>query len=90
MLAYFAKYLIAAIIAELIATYHDARLAGNDRMNKKASPSQTLLINTVRLEIALLGHLFTIAMKDWVPGLLTKAYAGHIECSKIRFILHFN
>ena len=70
LLAFFGKYSIAAISSDLIATYRDTRLAGDDRRNKKGEPDpKPRSSNTVRLEIALLGHLFTIAMKEWGLGL---------------------
>ena len=47
-----AKRSLASIQGKDIAAYRDARL-------KEVSP------NTVRLELALLSHLFTIAVKEW-------------------------
>jgi integrase len=67
LVAYFGKYSLAAVTAELIAEYRDARLAGEDRM--KDGKPQPRAANTVRLELALLGHLFTIAVKEWGLGL---------------------
>ncbi|HUN93045.1 MAG TPA: site-specific integrase [Burkholderiaceae bacterium] len=55
--AHFGKYSLAAVTPELVAAFRDRRLADG-----KAN-------NTVRLELALLGHLFTIAMKEWHLGL---------------------
>lgn len=64
---FFGKYSLAAITADLIAEYRDKRLAGEDRMrNEKPQPRAA---NTVRLELALLGHLFTIVVKEWGLGL---------------------
>lgn len=72
LVAFFGKYSLAAISPDLIATYRDARLAGEDRLNKKGEPDPgPRSPNTVRLEIALLGHLFTVAMKEWGLGLPT-------------------
>jgi integrase len=51
------KYSLAAITPDLVAEYRDGRL----EEGKKA--------NTVRLELALLGHLFTIAIQEWRIGL---------------------
>lgn len=51
------KYSLAALSPELIAKYRDDRL----EQNKKP--------NTVRLELALLGHLYTVAIKEWGIGL---------------------
>ena len=67
LLAFFGKYSLAAVTTELIAEYRDTRLAGTDRM-KNGKP-QPRAANTVRLELALLGHLFTIALKEWGLGL---------------------
>ncbi len=51
------KYSLAALDAQLVASYRDKRLG------QGKSPS------TVRLELAMLGHLFTIAIKEWGLGL---------------------
>ena len=53
----FGAYSLAAITPDLVAEYRDERLAAG----KSAS--------TVRLELALLSHLFTIAIKEWRVGL---------------------
>jgi integrase len=58
---------LAAITPDLIAEYRDARLAGKDRI--KGGMPQPRAANTVRLELALLGHLFTVAVKEWGLGL---------------------
>jgi len=55
--AHFGKYSLAAVTPELVAEFRDRHLSGG-----KAN-------NTVRLELALLGHLFTIAIKEWHVGL---------------------
>ncbi|RDH90630.1 MAG: integrase [endosymbiont of Seepiophila jonesi] len=51
-------YSLAALNPNLIAEYRDLRLAAG----KSA--------NTVRLEPSLLSHLFTIAIKEWLLGLV--------------------
>jgi len=51
------KYSLAAITPELVAGYRDKRLDAGKKPN------------TVRLELALLGHLFTVAMQEWGIGL---------------------
>jgi len=51
------KYSLAAITPDLVADYRDKRL--EDGMKP----------NTVRLELALLGHLFTVAIQEWRVGL---------------------
>ena len=52
------SYSLAAITPDLIAEHRDKRLA----LGLKA--------DTVRLELALLSHLYTIAMREWRLGLL--------------------
>lgn len=54
--------------AELVARYRDKRLAGEDRKGKEGEPIPRAA-NAVRLELALLGHLFTVALKEWGLGL---------------------
>lgn len=56
------KYSLAALSAEIIANYRDKRL------NEKGR-SGTTSNNTVRLELALLSHLFTVAIQEWGLGL---------------------
>jgi integrase len=51
------KYSLAGVTPDVVAHFRDQRLAAG-----KAN-------NTVRLELALLGHLFTIAIKEWHIGL---------------------
>lgn len=55
--SFFGKYSMAAVSAELVAKYRDKRLADG-----KAN-------NTVRIELALLGHLFRVAIQEWGLGL---------------------
>ena len=52
------RYSLAALNSEIIAEFRDNRLAEG-----KAN-------NTVRLELALLSHLYTIAIKEWGLGLV--------------------
>lgn len=68
LIGFFGKYSLAAVTAELVAQYRDKRLAGEDRKGKKGEPIPRAG-NTVRLELALLGHLFTVALKEWGLGL---------------------
>ena len=52
------EYSLVAISADVVARYRDDRLAeGKSR-------------DTVRLQMALLGHLFEVAMKEWRIGLV--------------------
>lgn len=67
LIGFFGKYSLAGVTPELVAEYRDKRLAGEDRAkNGKPQPRAP---NTVRLELALIGHLFTIAIKEWGLGL---------------------
>lgn len=62
--AYFGKYSLAAVTPDLVGRFRDERLA-----NGKAN-------NTVRLELALLGHLFNVAIKEWHIGLIFNPVAN--------------
>lgn len=55
--AFFGQYSLAAVSPDLVAEFRDKRLAQG-----KAN-------NTVRLELALLGHMFSTAIKEWHMGL---------------------
>lgn len=58
------KYSLAALTQDLVAEYRDIRL----EEGKSA--------NTVRLELALLGHLFTVAIQEWGIGLIYNPVAN--------------
>src|SRR5690606_36602126 len=66
LLRHLGKYSMAAQSADVVAQYRDMRLAGDPDENGKLVPRS---INTVRLELALLSHLFTVAIKEWGIGL---------------------
>ncbi len=66
LLRHLGKYSLAALSADIVAQYRDMRLAGDPDENGKLVPRSN---NTVRLELALLSHLFTIAIKEWGLGL---------------------
>ena len=66
---HFGKYSLAGITAELVAKFRDERLAGLDRLDAKGKP-RPRAANTVRLELAMIGHLFTVAIKEWGVGLV--------------------
>ncbi|MHA6891412.1 tyrosine-type recombinase/integrase [Ralstonia pseudosolanacearum] len=55
--AFFGKYSMAAVSADLVAKYRDERLAAGKSNN------------TVRIELAMLGHLFRTAIQEWGLGL---------------------
>lgn len=64
------KYSLAALSAEIIAKYRDERLAGLDRKDFNGKPApKPRAANTVRLDLALLGHMFNVAIKEWGIGL---------------------
>ncbi len=53
----FGKHSLASITPEMIANYRDMRL------------SEGLSANSVRLDLALMGHLYTVAIREWGTGL---------------------
>ncbi|MET3109532.1 integrase [Oxalobacteraceae bacterium GrIS 2.11] len=55
--AYFGKYSLAAVTPDLVAKFRDKRL------------EQGKANNSVRLELALLSHLFNVAIREWHIGL---------------------
>jgi|SRR5579883_2644941 len=55
--AHFGKYSLAAINSEIVAAFRDLKLAEGKRPN------------SVRLYLALLGHLFSVAIREWRLGL---------------------
>lgn len=57
------KYSLAALSSEVIANYRDTRLGS---LTNRGQPTSN---NTVRLELALLSHLFTVAIQEWGLGL---------------------
>lgn len=59
-------YSLATLTPEVIAQFRDKRLAGDPSKTGIRIPRAN---NTVRLELALLGHLFTVAIKEWGLGL---------------------
>ncbi len=56
-------YSLAALSSEVIANYRDTRLGS---LTNRGEPTSN---NTVRLELALLSHLFTVAIQEWGLGL---------------------
>ena len=62
LIEHLGKYSLAALSAEIIAGYRDKRL-------NEPSRNGTISNNTVRLELALLSHLFTEAIQEWGLGL---------------------
>ncbi|MEO8998561.1 MAG: site-specific integrase [Rhodanobacter sp.] len=68
---FFSEYALAAITPDLIARYRDTRLATATKRQSRIKGASTRLLSasTVRLELALLGHLFTTAIREWRLGL---------------------
>ncbi|PRD17964.1 UNVERIFIED_CONTAM: rci [Trichonephila clavipes] len=62
LIKHLGKYSLAAITPDIVAGYRDTRLAEPCRNGTTSN-------NTVRLELALLSHLFTVAMQEWGLGL---------------------
>lgn len=86
--AYFGKYSLAAISPDVVAAYRDQRLAtplkrkgtkageAKVQLDRVTGKPKTLSANTVRLELALLGHLFNTAMREWGLGLVRNPVAS--------------
>jgi integrase len=68
LLQHLGKYSLAAVTPALIARYRDTRLAGEHRRDKDGN-AVPLAANTVRLELALLGHMFGVAIREWGVGI---------------------
>jgi hypothetical protein len=62
LIEHLGKYSLAALTPELIANYRDTRLNSLGLRGKPISP------NTVRLELALLRHLYIVAIQEWGLG----------------------
>ena len=62
LIQHLGKYSLAAL-SEVIANYRDTRLGS---LTNRGNPTSN---NTVRLELALLSHLFTVAIQEWGLGL---------------------
>jgi len=54
---------MAALSAEVLSIYRD------DRLNSKNRHGDPISANQVRLELALLSHMFTVAMQEWGVGI---------------------
>lgn len=59
------SYSLAAISSDLVAKYRDERLATVSELTKKP-----ISASSVRLELALLSHLYTVAIREWGLGLI--------------------
>ncbi len=58
LIEHLGKYSLAALSADIIAGYRDKRL-------NELSRGGTISNNTVRLELTLLSHLYTVALQEW-------------------------
>ncbi len=58
LIQHLGKYSLAALLSEVIANYRDTRLGS---LTNRGNPTSN---NTVRLELALLSHLFTVAIQE--------------------------
>jgi integrase len=69
---FFGSYAMAAIGVDLVARYRDERLVSpSQRVDKATGIATPLRPATVRLQLALLGHVFTVAIKEWRIGLVS-------------------
>lgn len=59
------SYSLAAITSDLAAKYRDERLATVSEQTKKP-----ISASSVRLELALLSHLYSVAIREWGLGLI--------------------
>jgi integrase len=64
-------YALAAINPKILADYRDARL---NTVSKKTG--RPLSSSTVRLELALLSNLYTVAIREWGLGLIANPVAA--------------
>ncbi len=62
------KYSMAAVTPDVVTKFREDRLAGNDRKDSAGNPIPRAN-DTVRLEMAFLGHLFEVAKEEWKVGL---------------------
>jgi integrase len=65
---FFGKYSLAAVTPDLVATYRDQRLAGD--IDPKTGNRIPRAANTIRIELALLSNLYTVAIREWGMGLV--------------------
>ncbi len=73
LIKHLGRYSLAALSSELVAHYRDQRLAGDKDAHGIIRPRSN---STVRLELALLSHLFAVAIKEWGIGLQSNPVAN--------------
>ncbi len=64
------RYALIAMTPDLVAGYRDGRLATVSQRT-----GRLITANTVRVELALLSHLFNVAIREWQIGLITNPVA---------------
>lgn len=64
------EYALAAVSADLVARYRD------ERLNTISRTGKPIRKDTVRLELALLSHLFSTAIREWGLGLVANPVAN--------------
>ena len=62
------KYAMSSVTPDVVREFMMTRLSGKDRKGKDGLPIRRAN-DTVRLELALLGDLFQVAMEEWKIGL---------------------
>ncbi len=87
LVSYFGRYSLAEITSEIVAKFRDHRLATRRLLNHRNPPPLAPLLDpaTVRLELSLLSHLFTTAIREWGAGLTMNPVANvrlpaHSDC----------
>lgn len=68
--AFFGAYWLEAIEPQLVVRFREARLATPKRQTRWQAADSNIRISpaTVRLEMILLSHLFTVARQEWQTG----------------------
>jgi integrase len=64
LIGFLGKYSMAALSSDLVASYRDHRIAAGKSNN------------TVRIELAMLSNLFTIAIQEWALGIMHNPVAA--------------
>lgn len=64
------RYSLAALTPQLVSEYRDKRMSGEIAASEKVRRQGPRAGNTVRLELALLGHLYKIATHEWGFGMI--------------------
>lgn len=72
LLGFFRGYSLTAITPELVARYRDLRLVTKRRHPRFVATTENIPLApaTVRLELAMLSHIFIVAIREWRVGLV--------------------